>query len=66
MAQSFYYCPFCHEALQADTESGEEFSCASCHAMVDILDEDLTMVSREPHLDVFYVATREVRGGVPV
>jgi hypothetical protein len=57
------HCPFCHQGLHADTDSGEEFSCHHCGAMVDVIDDDLTMVSRAPHADVFYVATSEIRLG---
>lgn len=56
-----FHCPFCHRGLEADTDSGEEFSCRACAAMVDVIDDDLTMVSRAPHSDVFYIATSELR-----
>lgn len=65
MFKTLFHCPFCHHALRSDTTSGEEFSCLSCEAMVDVLDDDLTMVSRAPHLDVFYIATSEVRLTTP-
>ena len=62
MLKTLFHCPFCHNALRSDTTSGEEYSCLSCEAMVDVLDDDLTMVSRAPHhLDVFYIATSELR-----
>lgn len=56
-----YQCPVCHAALAPDTPSGEEFSCAPCQVMVDVLDDDLTMVSVAPHTDVFFMATSELR-----
>lgn len=65
MLKTLFHCPFCHHALRADTTSGEEFSCLSCEAMVDVIDDDLTMVSRAPHLDVFYIATSELRLAAP-
>ncbi|MBO9542168.1 hypothetical protein J7643_16390 [bacterium] len=61
MIKTVFSCPFCHKALKADTVSGEEFSCAGCNVMVDILDEDLSMVSVAPHVDVFFLATSEIR-----
>ncbi|MNK45300.1 hypothetical protein D3C87_640580 [compost metagenome] len=55
------YCPFCHDDLVSVTSSGEEFTCRHCEAMVDILDDDLCMVSRPPnHLDVSIMATLEL------
>lgn len=55
------YCPFCHDDLVSVTESGEEFTCRHCEAMVDILDDDLCMVSQPPnHLDVSIMATLEL------
>lgn len=54
-------CPFCHDDLIAVTDSGEEFTCKDCAAMVDILDDDLCMVSRPPNqLDVSILATVEL------
>lgn len=61
MIKTAFSCPFCHGALKADTASGEEFSCARCDVMVDVLDEDLSMVSVAPHADVFFIATSEIR-----
>lgn len=62
MFKTNFHCPFCHNALRSDTTSGEEFSCLGCEAMVDVIDDDLTMVSLAPHhLDVFYIATSELR-----
>jgi transcription elongation factor Elf1 len=66
MNKTAFSCPFCHQALKADTVSGEEFSCAACNVMVDILDEDLSMVSVAPHSDVFFMATSEIRIGSSV
>lgn len=63
MTLTFYHCPFCPGALTADTTSGEEFSCAACGAMVDILDADLAMVSRPPHADVTIMRTRDLIRG---
>ncbi len=55
------YCPFCHDALVSVTMSGEEFACCACEAMVDILDDELCMVSQPPnHLDVSIMATLEL------
>lgn len=55
------YCPFCHDDLVSVTTSGEEFTCRACEAMVDILDEDLCMVSQPPNqLDVSIMATAEL------
>lgn len=59
-----YYCPYCSLSLRADTSSLEEFSCA-CGAMVDVLDEDLSMVSLPPHRDVHIVATCELTYKLP-
>ncbi|MNY46850.1 hypothetical protein D3C86_1820700 [compost metagenome] len=61
MIKTAFSCPFCHRPLKADTFSGEEFSCAGCNVMVDVLDEDLSMVSVAPHSDVFFLATSEIR-----
>lgn len=61
MIKTTFSCPVCHRALKADTVSGEEFSCAGCDVMVDILDEDLSMVSVAPHTDVFFIPTCEIR-----
>lgn len=55
------YCPFCHNDLVSVTSSGEEFTCRSCEAMVDVLDDDLCMVSQPPNqLDVTIMATMEL------
>ncbi|MBM3270086.1 MAG: hypothetical protein FJZ01_20830 [Candidatus Sericytochromatia bacterium] len=59
-------CPVCTQAMQADTASGEEFSCASCGAMVDLIDEDFTMVSVPPHDKIEYVKTASMRWFVMV
>ena len=61
-----YFCPFCHHMLKADTASNEEFSCIQCLAMVDILDDDLTMVSTPPHEEIQFVATSELRLPTPI
>ena len=61
MIKMSLFCPFCSENLIAVTSSGEEFTCRECDAMVDVLDADLSMVSRAPnHLDVSIMATVEL------
>lgn len=60
-----FYCPYCTSQLQADTPSGEEFSCA-CGAMVDILDWELAMVSLPPHREIQILATDELTFRTPV
>jgi hypothetical protein len=59
-------CPMCAHAMKIDTDSGEEFSCARCGAMVDLIDEDLTMLSIPPHDEISYVKTASLRWYVVV
>ncbi len=59
-------CPICTGAMKADTDSGEEFSCPACGAMVDLLDEDVTMLSVPPHDTIEYVKTSTMRWFVMV
>lgn len=59
-------CPVCDTPMQADTPSGEEFSCHYCSAMVDILDDDLTMISLPPHQDIGYIPTSGLRWKIAV
>ena len=54
-------CPVCTGAMQADTDSGEEFTCQACGAMLDLLDEDLSMMSVPPHEAIDYIRTASLR-----
>ena len=53
-------CPVCQDLMRPDTESGEEFTCPSCRAMLDILDDDLSMLSLPPHEDVAFIPTSDL------
>ena len=53
-------CPVCQRRMCADTASGEEFTCTACGAMLDILDEDLCMLSLAPHDDVCFIPTADL------
>lgn len=53
-------CPVCQGRMRADTTSGEEFTCPDCDAMLDVLDDDLSMLSLPPHDEVCFVPTADL------
>ena len=53
-------CPICQVRMQPDSASGEEFHCPACKAMLDVLDDELCMLSLPPHDEVCFIPSADL------
>ena len=53
-------CRVCQSRMISDTRSGEEFSCQHCSALLDIIDDELCMLSLSPHDDVCFIPSADL------